>query len=134
MDVKVSRKEKRWQPDGSGIEVLVDNIFDLYPVYGNSIDRNMITDVEVLDDPDEELLDRAMFAIVKQKGIDPLDKEDGNRWAEAVLGEISGVTVIDDIYKSVAVEGPGVRVTTETISNKGKPGTAFSVQLVNPAS
>lgn len=130
MDFKVSRKEKRWQPDGSGVEVLVDNVFDLYPVYGNSIDRNMITDVEMLDDDEEELLDRAMFAVVKQKGADPVDVEDGNRWAQAIIGEVSGVTVMDDVYKSVAVEGPGVRVATETISNNGKPGTAFAVQLV----
>lgn len=130
MDFKVSRKEKRWQPDGSGVEVLVDNVFDLYPVYGNSIDRNMITDVEMLDGDEEELLDRAMFAVVKQKGADPVDVEDGNRWAQAIIGEVSGVTVMDDVYKSVAVEGPGVRVATETISNNGKPGTAFAVQLV----
>ena len=130
MDFKVSRKEKRWQPDGSGVEVLVDNVFDLYPVYGNSIDRNMITDVEMLDGDEEELLDRAMFAVVKQKGADPVDVEDGNRWAQAIIGEVSGVTVMDDLYKSVAVEGPGVRVATETISNNGKPGTAFAVQLV----
>lgn len=130
MDFKVSRKEKRWQPDGSGVEVLVDNVFDLYPVYGNSINRNMITDVEMLDDDEEELLDRAMFAVVKQKGADPVDIEDGNRWAQAVIGEVSGVTVMDDVYKSVAVEGPGVRVATETISNNGKPGTAFAIQLV----
>lgn len=130
MDFKVSRKEKRWQPDGSGVEVLVDNVFDLYPVYGNSIDRNMITDVEMLDGDEEELLDRAMFAVVKQKGADPTDVEDGNRWAQAIIGEVSGVTVMDDVYKSVAVEGPGVRVATETISNNGKPGTAFAVQLV----
>lgn len=130
MDFKVSRKEKRWQPDGSGVEVLVDNVFDLYPVYGNSINRNMITDVEMLDGDEEELLDRAMFAVVKQKGADPVDIEDGNRWAQAIIGEVSGVTVMDDVYKSVAVEGPGVRVATETISNNGKPGTAFAVQLV----
>lgn len=130
MDVKVSRKEKRYQPNGEGVEVLVDNIFDLYPVYGNKANPNQITDVEILDDPQEELLDRAMFAVVKQRGADPCDPEDGNRWAQAMLGEISGVLVIDDIYNSVAVEGPGVRVATETVSNGGKPGTAFAVQLV----
>lgn len=130
MDVKVSRKEKRYQPNGEGVEVLVDNIFDLYPVYGNKVNPNQITDVEILDDPQEELLDRAMFAVVKQRGADPCDPEDGNRWAQAMLGEISGVLVIDDIYNSVAVEGPGVRVATETVSNGGKPGTAFAVQLV----
>lgn len=130
MDFKVSRKEKRWQPDGTGVEVLVDNIFDLYPVYGNAINKNLITDVEILDDAREELLDRAMFAVVKQKGADPVDIDDGNRWAQAMIGEISSVSVLDDVFKSVAVEGPGVRVATETVSNGGKPGTAFAVELV----
>lgn len=130
MDFKVSRKEKRWQPDGTGVEVLVDNIFDLYPVYGNAINKNLITDVEILDDAREELLDRAMFAVVKQKGADPVDIDDGNRWAQTMIGEISSVSVLDDVFKSVAVEGPGVRVATETVSNGGKPGTAFAVELV----
>jgi len=133
MDVKVSRKEKRWQPDGTGVEVLVDNIFDLYPVYGNALNRDLITDVEVIDDEEEELLDRAMFAVVKQRGADPCDPSDGNRWAEAMIGEVASVGVLDDVYKSVAAEGPGVRLAVNTVNNGGKPGTAFAVELVKTA-
>jgi len=59
-----------------------------------------------------------------------VDIDDGNRWAQAMIGEISSVSVLDDVFKSVAVEGPGVRVATETVSNGGKPGTAFAVELV----
>lgn len=130
MDFKVSRKETRYQPDGSGVMVLTDNVFDLYPVYGNPINTQMITDVEMLDNPREELIDRAMFALIKQRGADPVSPSDGNRWAEALIGEVSGVTVIDDIYKSVSVEGAGVRVSTDSIAKNGKAGTAFKIEIV----
>jgi hypothetical protein len=88
MDIKVSRKETRIFPDGPK-EVLVDNVFDLYPVFGDDplydgldnisdLDRkNMIMDVEILDGDRIELLDRAMFALVKQRGMDPVEPQDG---------------------------------------------------------
>jgi hypothetical protein len=75
MDVKVSRKETRMMPDGPA-EVLLSNVFDVFPVFADEArfdgydftgqDRAyLLADVEILDDPRDELLDRAMFALVK---------------------------------------------------------------------
>jgi hypothetical protein len=144
MDVKVSRKETRMQPEGP-VEVLVDNIFDLYlicaddPRYGgqdiytgqdrvSEQDRkNIIMDIETVDGDRAELLDRAMWAVVKQRGGDIVEPEDGVQWAEAVLGEIIAPVIIQQVQASVGEEGPGVRVVPDTVRNN----LIFKVELTD---
>jgi hypothetical protein len=145
MDVKVSRKEPRLQPDGP-VEVLVSNIFELYPVfasnsrfiYGDRLteqDRedldNLIVDIEILDGDREELLDRAMFALVKQRGLDPVEPQDGVQWAEAVIGEVAAPVIVQQAHASVSEEGPGVRAVPGTVVNNGKENLVFKIELTN---
>jgi hypothetical protein len=147
MDVKVSRKEARMQPEGP-VEVLVDNVFDLYPIFGNDerfayreqltqqdfveLDK-LIVDVEMLDGDRAELLDRAMFALVKQRGMDPVEPRDGVQWAEAVIGELIAPVIIQQVHTSVSEEGPGVRAVPGTIVSNGKENLVFKVELTNAA-
>jgi hypothetical protein len=148
MDVKVSRKETRMQPEGP-IEVLVDNIFDLYPICaddprydGQDIyagqdrvseqDRkNVVMDVETIDGDRVELLDRAMWAMVKQRGGDPVEPQDGVQWAEAVIGEVIAPVIIQQVNTAVSEEGPGVRVTPGAAINNGRENLVFKVELTN---
>jgi hypothetical protein len=145
MDIKVSRKEVRFQPNGP-VEVLVSNIFDLYPIFGGD-DRfiyqdqlsrqdredlkNLIVDVEILDDDRAELLDRSMFASVKQRGQDPTDPDDGIQWAEAVMGEVPAPVTMTQIQQSVNAEGPGVRTVFNTIKTGGKEYFNYKIELTN---
>jgi hypothetical protein len=148
MDAKVSRKERRLQPDGP-VDVLVDNIFDFYPVFADSeeyIDqdiyigqdrvsaeerKNLIMDIEMLDNDRQELLDRAMFALVKQRGNDPVEPGDGIQWAEAVVGEVPSPVVVQQVHSSVSEEGPGVRAVPGTVVNNGKEHLIFKIELTN---
>jgi hypothetical protein len=145
MDVKVSRKETRLQPEGP-VEVLVSNVFDLYPIFGNDKrfvyqdqltgqDRedleNLIVDVEILDGDRVELLDRAMFALVKQRGADPVEPQDGIQWAEAVMGEVDAPAIVQQVHAAVSEEGPGVRVVPGTVVNNGKEKLVFKIELTN---
>jgi hypothetical protein len=118
VDLKVSRKETRLQPEGPA-EILVSDVFDLYPVF-HRLDKNLIVDVEILDDEREELLDRAMFAAVKQLGQDPVDPDDGVPYAEALVGEIAVPALIPYIVKAVQKEGPGARVSFGTAAREGR--------------
>lgn len=115
MDVKVSRKETRYQPSGA-VDVLMSDITDFFPV----LDGDDITDIEMLDDDRDELLDRGMWAAFKQLNLDPLFLDDGNQWEECILGEISVVVLMAQIKASVAEEGSGVQVLfgTEIVGNK----------------
>jgi hypothetical protein len=131
MDVKVSAKERRILPEGP-VDVLVDNVFDLYPLF-NGTDENFITNIEILDDDRTELLDRAMFALLKQRGLDPVDPPDGIQWEEYLLGEVPAPVILQQIAAAVAEEGPGVRLTTEVVQNGSASYTVFTVQLTNAA-
>jgi hypothetical protein len=128
MDVKTSRKETRYQASGS-VEVLMDNITDLYPVYSAS-DANKITNVEILDDSRLELLDRAMWAVLKQLGNDPLNPDDGNPIEECILGEVSAIVLITKIAANVLAVGPGVQIDYSTSIVDGKEYLAISLTLV----
>jgi hypothetical protein len=148
MDVKVSRKETRLQPEGP-VEMLVDNIFDLYLICADDTryegqdiyieqdrvsehDRkNIIMDIETIDGDRAELLDRAMWAIVKQRGMDPVEPGDGVQWAEAVIGEVIAPVIIQQVHASVSEEGPGVRAVPGTIVSGGKENLVFKVELTN---
>jgi hypothetical protein len=130
MDLKVSRKEKRMQPQGM-VEVLVSDVFDLYPIMSPT-DAHLIMDVEMLNDPRTELLDRAMFGAVKQRGADPLEVGSGVQWAEAVLGEVPTAVVMVQVQNEVQQEGPGVQVTFDTLAAlTGKSYMQFAIKLTN---
>jgi len=133
MDVKVSRKEYRLQPGSpGGVEVLMSDIFDLYPVFSAS-DPDLIEDIEILDDPRVELLDRAMFAVIKQRGGDPLSLQDGSQWEEALLGEISVTTLLTQVHAAVLQEGPGVQSNFSTSVANGREYLSVNVSLTNSA-
>lgn len=148
MDFKVSHKERRVYKDGP-VEVLMDNICDLFPIFADDPryaeqniytgqgriapqDReNIVMDVEVMDSDADELLDRAMFAVMKQRGGDPTEPEDGNQWAEAVLGEVPPPIIVQQVQQAVAREGPGVRVEASTVKNGDRENLVFRVNINN---
>lgn len=113
MDVKVSRKELRMQPSGA-TEVLTSGIFDYYPVFSPT-DPDLIVDLEMLDDDRIELLDRSMFAVVKQRGTDPIDPESGSQWAESIMGEVPLPVLMTQVQGEVRQEGPGVKTDFSTL-------------------
>jgi hypothetical protein len=129
MDLKVSNKERRLQPEGP-VEVLIDNIFDVYPVFDPD-DENLIINLEVIDDDRLELLDRAMFAVVKQRGLDPVEPDDGIQWEEYLLGEVEAPVILQQVAAAVAREGPGVRAVPETKYDGKHYYTLFNVKLTN---
>jgi hypothetical protein len=127
MDFRVSRKEAMLQPKGN-VMVLVSDVFDLFPEFGNPFDEKIITDVQWLNDPQAELLDRAMFGIVKQKGADPIDTEDGVDWSGYLTNEVPAGVLLTQVQNAVFEEGPGVQLTTSV----ERTGTSFQVSLTNP--
>lgn len=129
MDIQVSRKVTRYQPSGA-VDVLVSNVSDLYPVFDED-DPNLITNIEMLDDDREELLDRGMWAVMKQRGLDPLNPLDGNQYEECILGDISPVVLTMQIMMSVLKVGPGVKVSFSSYVSDGKEKMLVEVELTN---
>jgi hypothetical protein len=129
MDIKVSRKETRYQPQGL-VEVLMSSITDFYPVF-DPLDEDVIADVGMLDDERTELLDRGMWAVMKQRGNDPLDAMDGNQIEECILGEVSPVVLMSQIIASVLDAGPGVKADFTSTQSNGKEYLTVSIMLTN---
>jgi len=150
MDFKVSRKERRVYKDGP-VEVLLDNVIDLFPIFGNDPrfdsqdiyigqdrivgqDReNIIMDVETLDGDSAELLDRAMSAIMWQRGADPVEPGHGIQWAEAVIGEVPPTAIMQQADKAVREEGPGVQIAPFVVKSKDRENLAFKISLTGIA-
>ena len=129
MDILVSRKITRYQPSGA-VDVLVSNISDIYPVFSKD-DENLITDIEMLDDDREELLDQGMWAVLKQRGLDPLSPLDGNQYEECILGDITPVELTMQIMMSVLKVGPGVKVSFSSYVSGGREKLLAEVSLTN---
>ena len=94
MDLEITKKETVLQPQGF-TDVLVDSVFDFIPIV-DSDNPNLIVDFNAVID-NKELQQAGLYAILRQRGADPLAIERGVRWSEAYLGEIPGEAIVTDI-------------------------------------
>ena len=85
---------------------------------------------ELVDDKDE-LEQQCALATIFQKGLDPLDKDDGIRWSEAILEEISSLQLIQDIIDAVARVSTSVTVTFDTVEDdNGQSYLSYTIREV----
>lgn len=74
---------------------------------------------ETLEDDSRELLEQeCSLATIWQRGLDPLDLEDGIRWSEAILEELSCLQLIQDITEAVARVTTSVQVVFDTVEGE----------------
>lgn len=117
MDVKVYKKETVKQPSGTSY-VISPNIIDLYPIITkDENDNEIISGAEELTDEDALIEQACAMATIWQKGLDPLDLEEGIRWSEAILEEINVVQLMEDITNAVAEITPAVEVVFNTVTD-----------------
>lgn len=117
MDVKVYKKETVKQPSGTSY-VISPNIIDLYPIITkDENDNEIISGAEELTDEDALVEQACAMATIWQKGLDPLDLEEGIRWSEAILEEINVVQLMEDITNAVAEITPTVEVVFNTVTD-----------------
>ena len=117
MDVKVYKKETVKQPSGTSY-VISPNIIDLYPIITkDENDNETISGAEELTDENALIEQACALATIWQKGLDPLDLEEGIRWSEAILEEINVVQLMEDITNAVAEVTPTVEVVFNTVTD-----------------
>ena len=132
MDVKVYKKEEGLQPSGIE-EVYVPNVIDIIPNIEVIDGVETITGCETLEDSSRDLLEQqCALATIWQRGLDPLDLNDGIRWSEAILEELSCLQLIQDIIDAVANVTSAVKVVFDTVEDES--GQQFlSYKLVEVA-
>lgn len=93
---------------------------------------SQLVSVELLEDGSHSLLEQqCALATIWQKGLDPLDLEEGIRWSEAILEEINVVQLMEDITNAVAEITPTVAVVFDTVTdNKGNSYLTYTLKEV----
>lgn len=87
-----------------------------------------LADAETVFD-DEETFQMATFAAVKQRGNDPLYLDEGNRWAEVVIGEAPVDLVMEDVQENVRAVDNWCKVAFNTIA--GADGYEYLMYTVS---
>lgn len=132
MDVKVYKKEEVLQPSGTEY-VYVPDVIDLIPqITKDSNGNEVLSGAEELDDDSRDLLEQEVtLSTIKQRGLDPLDKEDGIQWSEALLGEINVVQLMNEIVEAVANTTTSVTVVFDTVTDdNGRSYLSYKLQGV----
>ena len=95
--------------------------------------EEQIINALTLDDGSEELLEQeCALATIWQKGLDPLDLEDGIRWSETLLGEINSLQLIQDITEAVANVTNTVSVVFDVVEDsKGNSLLTYTLKEVS---
>lgn len=115
MDLKVYEKETVSQPHGTE-NVYVPNIIDLIPeVQTDSSGNEIITNASILDKNNDIIEQMCGLSTIWQRGLDPLDLEDGVRWSESLLEEINVIQLMEDLTNAVAQVTPTVNVVFDTV-------------------
>jgi hypothetical protein len=100
---------------------LIINSDNVYYENGNlyaTLTVDTLITCDILDDSSKELLEQeCALATIWQKGLDPLDIEDGIRWSESILGEISVIQLMDDIANAVEKTSTAVTVVFDTVTD-----------------
>lgn len=132
MDVKVYKKEEVRQPSGTEY-VYVPDIIDIIPnIVVDSYGKEVITGAVELENGSKDLLEQeCALATIKQRGLDPLDKEDGIQWSETLLGEVNVIQLMEDIQSAVEQTTTSVVVVFDTVvDSKGNSYLTYTLKEV----
>lgn len=120
MDIKLSQREEMYQPNGL-VDVITDGINDFFLVEEtDETGQKWIKDIEVIDDFLEEEKDRVVFAVIRQRGQDPISPFEGVQWAETMMNEIPVPLLMQQIADAAVNESQYVNVSFETIKINGQ--------------
>ena len=133
MDVKVYKKEEVRQPSGTEY-VYVPDVIDIIPniVTNTDTGEEIITGAVELEDGSKDLLEQeCAIATIKQKGLDPLDKEDGIQWSETLLGEVNVIQLMEDIQSAIEQTTTSVVVVFDTVTDsEGRSYLTYTLKEV----
>lgn len=83
-----------------------------------TLTTEQIVTCELVEDGTKDLVEQeCALATIFQRGLDPLDVNDGIRWSEAILGEISPVQLMDDITNAVEKTSDTMTVEFDTVTD-----------------
>lgn len=105
--------------EGNQLIIDGDNVrYENGNLYVTVYEEQLVT-CEILEDESRDLLEQqCALATIFQRGLDPLDLNDGIRWSEAILEELSCLQLIQDITEAVEKVTMSVRVIFDTVQDE----------------
>lgn len=97
-----------------------------------TVAEEQIISCEILDDGSHDLIEQeCALATIFQRGLDPLDLQDGIQWSETLLGEVNVLQLMEQITEAVSRVSIHVKVdfSTERLEN-GQSVLTFSLKEV----
>lgn len=97
-----------------------------------TLTREQIINCEILEDDSNDLTEQeCALATIFQRGLDPLDLDDGIQWSEVLLGEINALQLMEQITQAVSNVSMHVRVDFSTIRlENGQSVLTYSIKEV----
>lgn len=91
-----------------------------------------IVTCELLEDDSNDLIEQeCALATIFQRGLDPLDLDDGIQWSEVLLGEINALQLMEQITQAVSNVSIHVKVDFSTIRlENGQSVLTYSIKEV----
>ena len=97
-----------------------------------TLTEEQIVSCEILDDDSNDLVEQeCALATIYQRGLDPLDLEDGIQWSEVLLGEINVLQLMEQITQAVSKVSIHAKVDFSTIkTDSGQSVLTYSIREV----
>lgn len=83
-----------------------------------TLTEEQIIGCEILDDGKDLTEQECALATIFQRGLDPLDLNDGIRWSETILGELSCLQLIQDIIEAIEKVSSSIVVSFDTVADE----------------
>ena len=108
-----------------------DNIIYENGIIYIKITENKLYNAQILEDNSEELLlQECALATIWQRGLDPVEPEDGIRWTQALLGEVNPLQLIEDVNNAVENVTNSVIVEVGTVTSiNGQEYLSFKLRM-----
>lgn len=108
-----------------------DNIIYENGIIYIKITEDKLYNAQILEDGSEELLlQECALATIWQRGLDPVEPEDGIRWSQALLGEVNPLQLIEDINNAVENVTNSVAVEVGTVTSiNGQEYLSFKLKM-----
>lgn len=108
-----------------------DNIIYENGIIYIKITEDKLYNAQILEDDSEELLlQDCALATIWQRGLDPVEPEDGIRWSQALLGEVNPLQLIEDINNAVENVTNSVAVEVGTVTSiNGQEYLSFKLKM-----
>ena len=108
-----------------------DNIIYENGIIYIKITENKLYNAQILEDNSEELLlQECALATIWQRGLDPVEPEDGIRWTQALLGEVNPLQLIEDVNNAVENVTNSVIVEVGTVTSiNGQEYLSFKLKM-----